>query len=214
MRRRSALGVAVALLLVAAACSRSGFAYVEQEDEGVFIKVPENWTVFETTEVEPPPQLLGDILLQPLSGVVRPWQVVIDAGPEPTASNIRKPLYDFPIGLAEIQPIDFGVRDLFNTAMMRSLSTGFAVDPVAEANSGNGEFVIELDQDIVKDELRGNRLRYRRSVDGGTLVVDSLVLADGINSKWYRITMSCEENCFLANARLIDEIMTSFTVEN
>jgi hypothetical protein len=214
VKLRSALGLALGCLLLVSACGRSGFSYVEQKDEGVFIKVPDHWSVFETTEIEPPPQLLGDLLLQPLSGVVEPWQVVIDGGPTPTASNIREPLYSWPIGLAEIQPIDFGVRDLFNTSMMRSLSTGFIADPVNEVANGNTEYIVELDQDIVQDDLRGNRLRYKRAVEGGIIVVDSLVLADGVNSKWYRITMSCEENCYLANAALIEDIMTSFTVEN
>jgi len=210
--RVSLLLVGLVIALIATACGRSGFDYVEYQDEGVFVKVPDEWAVFETTEVDPPAQIVADILLQPVGGEVPSWQVIIDAGPDATATNIREPLYGYPIGLAEVQPIDPAIRDLFNTSTMRQLATNFEFDPARPPETIEGVSVL-LDIDVSSDSLRGNRVVFTRPVAEGVMIVDNLVFVDDLNSRWYRLTLTCEENCYRANADLIDEIVGSFTVE-
>ncbi len=200
------------LLLVAIACSRSGFDFVENEDEGVFVKFPDEWAVFETTEIDPPAVLVADLLLQPVGEQAEPWQVIIDAGPDATASHIREPLYGYPVGLAEVQPIEPAIRDLFNTSTMRQLATNFEFDPARPPETVTGVSVL-LDVDVARDDFRGNRVVFSQPVEDGIRIVDNLVLVDDLNTRWYRLTLSCEENCYRANAELIDEIVSSFTVE-
>ena len=203
--------VAAVTIVVVSGCSRSGFDYVENQDEGVFIEIPDDWAVFEQIEIEPPPEVFADILFEPVEPQVEPWQVVLDAGPTPTASNIREPLYGFPIGLAEVQPIDQNVRDTFSTSTMRSLATQGEFDP-ALAPDGIDDVTVLLDVDVARDDLRGNRVVFSRPVADGRTIIDSLVFVDDLNSRWYRLTLSCEENCYRANAELINNVLNSFTV--
>ncbi len=202
----------LAVVVVAAACGRSGFDFVENSDEGVFVKFPDEWAVFETTEIDPPAMLVADLLLQPLGDQAEPWQVIIDAGPDATASHINEPLYGYPVGLAEVQPIEPAIRDLFNTSTMRQLATNFAFDPSRPPEGVVGVSVL-LDVDVAKDDLRGNRVVFSQAIEDGVRIVDNLVLVDDLNSRWYRLTLSCEENCYRANAELFEEIVNSFTVE-
>jgi len=208
---RSTLFVALGSLLLVTACSRGDFAYVEQPDEGVFFKVPNEWSVFETRHYDGNGPTLEEFIENGVTPAPGSWQVVIDGGPEPTASNVQSFLNPFPVAIAEIAPLNEATRDVVSTAFLRTSYLGW--DPVSPPEEFES-LVLELDRDIVQDGLRGNRHRFALDVaQGSTTVIDTIVLTDAENSKIYRFTIFCEEACFRANSDLIYEIISSFTVE-
>lgn len=208
---RSTVLVVMGSLLLITACSRGEFAYVEQRDEGVFFKIPNDWSVFETREYKENGPSLDEFIENGVTPAPGSWQVVVDAGPEPTASNVQSFLNPFPVAVAEVAPLTEATRDIVSTAFLRSSYLGW--DPVSPPEEFES-LVLELDRDITEDGLRGNRHRFALDVaEGSTTVVDTIVLTDAENSKIYRFTIFCEEACFRANSNLIYEIIASFTVE-
>ena len=211
MKIRSSVLVAMGSLLLVTACSRGDFAYVEQRDEGVYFKIPNEWSVFETREYRANGPSLDEFIENGVTPAPGSWQVVIDAGPEPTASNVQSLVNSFPVAVAEVAPLTEATRDVVSTAFLRSSYLGW--DPVSPPEQFQS-LVLELDRDIVQDGLRGNRHRFALEVAQGTrTVVDTIVLTDAENSKIYRFSVFCEEACFRANSDLIYEIISSFTVE-
>ena len=87
------LAVAVVLSLGAAACGSDGFTYVENKDEGLYFKVPDDWIVSESRGVlETPADQLNRTIENfndpALPRLPEPWRVSIEAntasGPGPS----------------------------------------------------------------------------------------------------------------------------------
>ena len=206
----------LALVVIAAACSRSGFQYVENKDEGLFLKLPDSWAVFQLEETNNPPQTVGDLLAQPLVAEASSWQIVFDSTPDPSASNVTSAgVPEHVIGLAEIQPIALGERDTTSLASLRSLILRGTSDPVSEAREADSTIDLILDIDIMSNSLRGNRVIFSNTVsDNAEVTFDQLILVDAATSRYYRLVVFCESSCYSANKLLIDEIVESLTVED
>ena len=210
------VALVLGIALLAAACSRSGFQYVENRDEGLFLKLPEKWAVYQLEETENPPQTVEDLLAQPLAAEADSWQIVFDSSPDPSASNITSAgVPEYVLGLAEVQPISLGERDTISMASLRSLILRGTTDPVIESREADSSIELLLDSDFVSDSLRGNRVIFRNTVsDNVEVTFDQVVLVDAATSRYYRLVVFCESGCYSANKTLIDEIVESLTVED
>lgn len=200
-----ALGV-VALGVVATACGRSGFQYVENQDQGIFVKVPDNWEVRELEELpEDEAQTLGDLLLQPVVPETEPWTVALSS-PADELGRV--------IGQVTVIPIGAEFRDQVSTALMRAVTSPLGLgDPVELAQGTDSDVQILLDTDLADSPLRGNRIVYNYSGDEAPRTFDQVFLVDEANQRLYGLVLSCETTCYRANAEVIDEIVQSFTVE-
>ena len=78
--------VLVATAVLAAGCGRSGYEYVENDDETVFLKIPEDWQVVSEGAVNF--TIAPDDDIQPIYGeFVWPWRAEFDASPSGLAGS-------------------------------------------------------------------------------------------------------------------------------
>ena len=187
------------LVLVSAACGRSGFQYIENDDSTVFAKIPDEWELVSEGIVDF--TLTGeDGQLSILPGdETLPWRALFDAQPSPDGSIG----FDRVLGAVEVQPVDRRIRTEIN------LESIFGFDP-----DDPGEEVIVLAQaDVIQGDLTGKRVIYQTTVSGVSTTIDRQILTDDRFTTVYELRLGCARDCFSANATVIDEIMETFTVE-
>ncbi len=192
----------VALVLVAAVlaagCGRSGYEYVENDDETVFLKIPTDWQVvsegnvdFAITPDGNYPQILpGEEVLA--------WRAQFDAAPEISS-------LDHVVGFVEVQPVDRRMRSELN------LADFFGV----ESSSVAGEIEVVRHDLISAGDISGHRIAWKQlTPDGREIIGDRLVMTNSLNSVVYTVGLGCTVGCYNANAAAIDEVMRTFTVED
>ena len=191
--------VLMATAVLAAGCGRSGYQYVEDDDETVFIKVPSDWDIvsegyvdFVLTPDANPQVLPGNRSL--------PWRAQFDAAPERSRSSL-----DYVTGFVEVQPVDRRLRSQLNLADFLPINS--SVDPGAVE-------VVRHDLVTVGD-VSGHRVALKQvTADGTEFISDELVMTDSLNSVVYTVGFACAIGCYNANAAEIDEVMRTFTVED
>ena len=198
LRARAIPLMLVAAAVVAAGCGRSGYEYVENDDETVFLKIPEDWQVvsegnvdFAITPDGNYPQILpGEDVLA--------WRAQFAAAP-----GVDSP--DYVAGFVEVQPVDRRMRSDLN------LASFFPLDPAA----GVGEVEVVRHDLITVGDVSGHRIAWRQiTADGRELIGDRLVMTNSLNSVVYTVGLGCTVGCYSANAAEIDEVMRTFTVED
>ncbi|MYH78716.1 MAG: hypothetical protein F4134_13470 [Acidimicrobiaceae bacterium] len=190
--------VLVATAVLAAGCGRSGYEYVENDDETVFVKIPEDWQVVSEGAVNF--TIAPDDDIQPIYGeFVWPWRAEFDAAPSGLAGS-----FDHVQGYVEVQPVDRRMQaqvrpDLFFPEL--------TVDP---------GLVEQVRHDLVTiGDVSGHRMAWKQvAADGETFVSDRLVLIDSLGSKVYHLHVVCTLGCYNANLAEINEVMRTFTVED
>ena len=189
--------ISVALLM--ASCGRSGYQYVENTDDTVFIKIPEDWNVVSEGTVNWTLTPTSDDEIQPIIGeFVLPWRAEFAAAP-----NDQRGSSDYVEGFVEVQPVDRRLQaDLSFARFFPELS---AVDGVKVLRH-------EL---VTVGDASGHRVASRRiSADGEEIMGDRLVMTNSLNSVVYIVWLGCAVGCYNTNANSIEEIMSTFTVED
>ncbi len=188
--------VLVATAILVAGCGRSGYDYVENDDETVFLKIPEDWQVVSEGNVDYAitpdgnyPQILpGEDVLA--------WRAQFDAAPDINS-------LDYVAGFVEVQPVDRRMRSELNLAQF------FPVDLSA------GEVDVVRHDLVTAGDISGHRIAWRQiTPDGLEIMGDRLVMTNSLNSVVYTVGVGCTIGCYQANAAAIDEVMRTFTVED
>ena len=191
--------VLVAAAVLAAGCGRSGYQYVENDDENVFIKIPEGWDVvsegnvdFALTPDDNPQVLPGERLL--------PWRAQFDASPERDPFSL-----DYVAGFVEVQPVDRRMRSDLNLVSLFPFNR----------TAGEDEIEVVRHDLVTVGDVSGHRIAWKQvTPDGQEIVGDHLVMANSLKSVVYTVGFGCTAGCYAANAAEIDEIMRTFTVED
>ena len=190
--------VLMATAVLAAGCARSGYQYVEYDDEKVFIKIPDHWDVvsegnvdFAITLDDNPQVLPGERLL--------PWRAQFDAAPEGSLDSL-----EYVEGFVEVQPVDRRMRSDLNPL------TFFPIDL-----SGVGGVEVVRHDLVTSGDVSGHRIAWKQATaDGTEFIGDRLVMTNSLNSVVYFVGFACTVGCYDANAAHIDEVMRTFTVED
>ena len=187
--------IAVALLTVS--CGRSGYQYVDNDDETVFIKIPEDWNVVSEGTVNF--TVTPDEDIQPIPGeLVLPWRAEFDAAPHDQRGSLK-----YVQGHVEIQPVDRRIQ--------ATLPLSFFFPELSGEYAG----VEKVRHDLVTvGDVSGERIKWKHVTENGVeFMRDRLVLKNDINSVIYRVDVVCTLGCYQANAASIEEVMSTFTVE-
>jgi hypothetical protein len=205
-----------------AACAGSGYQYVENEDQGVFAKVPGDWAVYDTeallAAMHPDRPLTGAALEQQLTRV---WMRGFDASAEPSAEGTMKLGGPEPRGFVQVQALAPAQRDQINLSGLRSAVLG--TDPMAsvEQQAAAGGAPPENVQVLVDEPsefdggYHGTHNVYAVQQSAGVAIVDQTALLDSTSSKLYLFVVSCDENCyFRTRSDEIAQIVDSWTIED
>ena len=203
MRLSSRARVAPLVLIVLAACvlaacGRSGYQYVENADDTVFVKIPDDWDVVSEGAVNF--IVTPDDDIQGIPGeFVLAWRAEFNAAPTRLRGSP-----DYVQGFVEIQPVD--------RRMQSDLSLSVFFPELASTVEG----VEVLRHDLVTiGDVSGHRVAWKRVIDDGSeFMGDRLVVTNSLKSVVYTVGVGCSIGCYDANVGSIDEIMGTFTVED
>lgn len=204
--RRAGAVVALAVAVLAAACSGSGYQYVSNRDAGTWFKVPDDWELFEVTAEGRPDAVAPS----------RAWQVIFDAAPSPSMDNLQAPAPEYPVGVAQIVTFTSeGDRSAISLSSLRAMAIGGQADPLALIEDGNDALELVDYGDVVDDDgHHGNRIVLNLRRDDDTFVtVGQIAMVDPATRRVYRLLVTCEASCYDRHRTEIDRVMDSWTIE-
>jgi hypothetical protein len=236
LRRRgpSAVLLAVAALAPApllAACGGDGHEYVTNSDAGVYLRVPDSWTVLEP-EQDADPNTPDDGSDQ--------WIRVLDSAEQPTLDHLATYSPADPLMLMQVSPLSFEERDDLSYSSLRSLPLG--LDPVEvlqqlEAARVQAEAAQEplaepeidlvlLDSDdlTTSDGYRGERVAFSFVAEGELaeqlnvtagedITIDHSAMVDAGTTQVLSLTVVARSDSYAERRDEIDDIVGSWTVE-
>ncbi len=218
------LVIAGCAALVAAACGDTSTQYIENEDLGVFAKLPSEWAVYDTKELlTSMNQEEGQMSESALDRAeTQLWFRGFDASSQPSAEGSIKLGASEPRGFVQIQALTQEERDQINVSGLRSMVIG--TDPLAAADSTMGALggVAQEDVQVITDEpatfdggYHGNHNVFAVKQGNDLAIVDQTALLDSTSSRLYLFVVSCNENCYFeSNSDDIKELVESWTIDD
>jgi hypothetical protein len=211
-----ALGLGGAALL-AGACAGSGYRFVENDEYGVYAKVPDDWTVFENDEVLE--AVTGRSSESGESEVLQPriWINGFDAGGDPTAARVIEPGSEEPRGYVQVVQLTREERDQINLSSLRGFVVGsdpLSTDPLA----GQGTNAQVLTDEPAEFDGGYHGLHTvivtQPSGSGDPIVIDQTALLNSDSSLLYILVVSCAEDCYFETSHdEIAEIVDSWAIQ-
>src|SRR5215210_6784363 len=110
---------ALALALITAACSTSGFQYVSSSETNTVFKVPEKWTLFSEDDVFQfrPPEISPQ---QEAANRASQWVMAFDGASEPTLAHLFNPDSSEPAGYAKVRVLSEQERASYSLQSLRN----------------------------------------------------------------------------------------------
>ncbi len=139
------------------------------------------------------------------------WSVGFDAAPRPSLDNVLSPKANHPTGLVQVRTLSPEERDGFSLASLRSLLLEF--DPLGESGTSGVEVLGSRDVNR-PGGLHGNEFVVNlRTTEGTRLKWRQIALVDSDVRKVHVLAISCEDNCYTANEKVIDQVISSWQVK-
>ena len=186
-----------------AACGDPEHVYVADEDTGVFLQLPQGWTVFEVED--------GDANVNPRTDPSSgEWAVIIDGSADPARSHLEDLAPLDPVGRASVLNISTAQIPRTHTAL-RSLLTPDGSDPLENPTE---TLRVESYDEIEIGGAWGYRMEFSHSPSPGieSKVVQLAFFDDGGN-RLMTLALGCSADCFAENGDEIDAIVATFTIE-
>jgi hypothetical protein len=207
------LAVAAIAALAVAGCAGSGYTYHANQDEQLFFKLPDDWTVFDT----------DDFTAAGAQDEPGLWRRGFSASNRPTIDEVFAITADEPRGYVEVLPLDVMERDTMNLAVLRGANLGTdaagnPLDPLeyAQANPDGEIQILGYDDSIVYDHgAHGVHIRVAVTpMDSDTTaIIDQTALIDAATSRRYVLSIGCSVQCFDEHENEIQEVIESWTLE-
>lgn len=218
----AALAVAVGV----AACGSSGYQYVENDELGVYAKVPDDWTVYDEDALFP-----DDSELERAQRLSTRWIRRFDASAEPSVDHAASPDAAAPTGRVEVLRLSADGRNQINLTQLRGIAVGNPqLDPLVVATQDPSVTVV-LDEPVTFDGgYHGVHTVFRvdpsaaaapetgmpadPSADRPPFVVDQTTVLDATSSRAYIFQVSCSEECYVNTHKdAIADIVDSWTIQ-
>jgi hypothetical protein len=205
-------------LLAAASCMDSGYQFVENDEFGIYAKVPDDWTVYRSDEVLA--AVSGASSEEATSDRLEPrvWLNTFDASDDPSPAGALELGADEPRGSVRVFRLTREERNQINLSTMRGAIIG--TDPITassqSAMGGGQEVQVLVDEPAEFDGgYHGVHTVFVASrPTGGVAVVDQTALLDSTSSVLVLFVVSCDEDCYFETSRdEINEIVDSWAIE-
>jgi hypothetical protein len=207
--RRRLLPAAVLVALAAlglAACGTS-YHYVKNSDEGLYLKVPNNWKLydedqfFKATLDKPSPAQLRDLR-------EHEWATGFDSSPHPSPRNLNALDSSHPHGFARIHEIGVDERDTFSLQSARNV-----VAPVDELINAGAAQVLDADDRTLDGGFHLSHIVVNLGLQkGGYTTLDQTVVVNADTTKLYILAIGCSDTCYDKNKDEIHSLVDSWTV--
>lgn len=191
--------------LVFTSCSGPEFTYVKSSEARAFFKLPSSWTLYNQDRLE---AVQGGQAPRQDGAVV--WQVAFDAAPRPSLDHVLENLAEHPTGFAAIRSLTPRERDTVSLASLRNLV--IQVDRLAQQR-GEDAVEFKLNKILVEPGVHGTRDVFTVRLAEGYVTFDQTALLDPSRRLLYLFVVACEANCYERNQRVIELVVSSWTVE-
>lgn len=218
---------ALATAAGAAACGSSGYQYVENDELGVYAKVPDDWTVYDEDAMFP-----DDTDVQRAQRLATSWTRTFDASEEPSVEHTGNRAATVPTGRIQVIRLNDQVRNQISLSGLRGIGAvgDPAADPLVVATQDPGVSVV-IDEPVTFDGgFHGVHTVFRvdpsRRADAGTgaaeaaptdtppFVVDQTTVLDATSSRAYIFQVSCSDECYANTHKdAIADIVDSWTIQ-
>jgi hypothetical protein len=231
-RHWTALGAVVLALVLSTSCGESKFRYVSNSDINTYLKVPNDWKVYEQDDLVQAeidaarqanqPSSLIDVLIKRQFQ----WRMAFDGDPEPSVEHTLS-LAEEPVVEVSVRALDQDEHDQVSLAALRNVIVNYD-EMKAEAQSGLAGSGVGVAAESTKtfrpideqelhydDGVRGIRLRYvlRPNASSPFYAFDQTTLVDSKSQRLYVLLIRSGEAQFLRYNQLFTEIAKSFTVK-
>jgi hypothetical protein len=205
------LAAATAVGTGASACGASGYQYIENDDVGLYAKLPDDWTVYDETDLFPDEsEREREMRAQGLW--VRTFTGAADADVEASQQ-----IGDDPVGQVVVQAIGPDDRETFDLQTLRGGGDP-ARDPMAAQGQDLGE---DLSVTVLSDEsvtfaggFSGVHTVFVVQMAGDATVTDRTAVRNADTTVMAVFEVSCTERCYSETHQdEIADIVESWTIE-
>ena len=213
MRTRAAAAVLGAVMLLVVACGESKYRYIASSEAKTYLRVPNDWRVFDEDEV-----LGSDPDLSPQQARAqraRQWVVAFDSAPKPALDHIDVP-GEHPAGLARVLVLDDEAKDNVSLKLLRAQVFN-GTDPVEAELTGDPNVEVLSNEDVTRPGgLRGTHLvvNLRGATGQEYVTTNYLALVDNETRMLYLLFIGCRASCYEAHEGEIERIVDSWTVRD
>jgi hypothetical protein len=202
---------AAAVALTLSACGGARYQYVQNDDFGVYAKLPASWRIHDEK------QLFPDLSAQELKDFHQSNWMRTFTGDGLKADKSLLFVGDSaePVGMVKIQALTPQIREQISLASLR----GFAA-----LNDGSRDVLADPDIKVVKDEpvsfkggFHGVHTVFETAVPNGggaTAVVDSTALLNDNSTVMYVFKVTCTSKCYFETHKdEIAKVVDSWTIQ-
>ncbi len=198
--------IAVAAAAGLAACG-TDYHYVKNSDEGVYLKVPNDWEIFDEEQYfratldEPSPAQLDSLR-------ENEWAAGFDGDPNPSPRNLNALDSRHPHGFARVHGIGIDEHDTFSLQSARNL-----VAPIDELIDAGAAQVLDAEEFSLNGGFRGSHIVVNLGLEkGGYTTLHQTVVVDADTTKLYILAIGCSDTCYEKNKDEITSLVDSWTV--
>jgi hypothetical protein len=205
--------VGAALVTAAPGCGRSGFQYVENDDLGVYARLPDDWAVYDEADLFPD---ASDRELESRRSNL--WVRTFDAGADPSVEASQSPGSGDPTGLMVIRALGPQERDALNVSSMRGGGNP-ARDPIMMQSAGVTEdgtqVQVLVDEPVTfAGDFSGVHTVFAMSQGDRTVVIDRTAVRNAETTALAVFEVSCSEDCYFETHQdEIADLVDSWTIE-
>ena len=211
MRARAVAAVLGAGMVVLAACGESSYRYITSSESETYLRVPNDWRVFDEDEVLGTGSDLSPQAARALRS--RQWVVAFDSAPRPALAHIEIP-GEHPAGLARVLALDEEAQDNVSLKLLRAQVFN-GTDPVEAQLTGDPNVEVLSNEDITRPGgLRGTHLvvNLRGATGQEYVTTNYLALVDNETRTLYLLYIGCRASCYEQHEAEIERIVESWTV--
>lgn len=197
-----------------AGCGAPAYTYAADSTDHAYFKVPSSWHEVSPQFVSQAQSLLTRSFAGTAGGSLA-WSRAYAAATSPSAQSLLD-ASDNPVVYASVQNLKLSLRGALSFNIMRDLL--FPVTPNARheaALSGvrlPGFTSISYSLIATKYHMRGINELFEYNINGQPDAFDQTVLTNAATTKLYLLLVQCYQSCFLAHAKQIAAVVSSFTV--
>ena len=211
----SVLVLGVVAVAGAAGCGRSGYQTIENEDVGVYARLPDDWAVYDEADLDPD---ASERELDERRAIS--WIRAFDSSGEASAERVMDLTSDSPTGAVTIQALPPSVRDALSLSLLRGRLNP-TQDPVAlaEAPPAEGQPTVRvlLDEPVEFEAgYTGVHTVFEVDLgdDDGVGVVDRTALRNASSSQVAIFEVMCSEDCYFETHKdEIADLVDSWTIQ-
>lgn len=195
-----------------AGCGGSGYQFVENDDLGVYAKLPDDWAVYDEedlVEFTADDEISPEELERRTAGL---WFRGFDASDEPSVQF--DPTTGTPSGFVRVHPLSASQREQANLTMLRMLPTEGAI-PISVSGEATPGVQVLLDEPAEFDGgYHGVHSVVALGRGDDVVMLDQTVLLDSTGSTAYMFMVGCDRHCYLdTHADEIEALVDSWTIQ-